>query len=130
VAAPYETLQPGTVYLAPDDHHLHIKPAGVIWLDHAPPLGSHRPAATYLFESIARSYGAAAIGILLTGMGADGAGGLKVMREAGAYTIAQDEASSTVFGMPQAAIQLGAVLEVLALAQIAPRLLNLLEKSA
>ncbi|MCC8987507.1 MAG: chemotaxis-specific protein-glutamate methyltransferase CheB [Candidatus Contendobacter sp.] len=129
VARPYETLQAGTVYLAPDDHHLHVKPAGVIWLDEAPPLCSHRPAATYLFESVARSYGAAAIGMLLTGMGADGARGLKAMREAGAYTIAQDEASSTVFGMPQAAIQLDAALEVLALTQIAPRLLNLLEKS-
>ncbi|MCC6136832.1 MAG: chemotaxis-specific protein-glutamate methyltransferase CheB [Candidatus Contendobacter sp.] len=130
VARPYETLQAGTVYLAPDDHHLLIKPAGVVWLDNAPPLGSHRPAVTCLFESIARSYGAAAIGMLLTGMGADGARGLKALRESGAYTIAQDETSSTVFGMPQAAIQLGAALEVLGLAQIAPRLLNLLEKSA
>ncbi len=74
---------------------------------------------------MARYYGAAAIGVLLTGMGEDGARGLKAMREAGAYTIAQDQASSTVFGMPQAAIHLGAALEVLALGKIAPRLTGL-----
>lgn len=125
VAEQYEALQPGVVYLAPDDYHLQVKPAGRVWLDDAPPLGSHCPAVTCLFESVARYYGAAAIGVLLTGMGEDGARGLKAMREAGAYTIAQDQASSTVFGMPQAAIHLGAALEVLALGKIAPRLTGL-----
>lgn len=125
VAELYEALQPGVAYLAPDDHHLQIKPAGVVWLDSSPPLGSHRPAVTRLFESVARSYGAAAIGVLLTGMGQDGALGLKAMREAGACTLAQDQASSTVFGMPQAAIQLGAAQEVLPLDKIAARLRDL-----
>ncbi|HRD48826.1 MAG: chemotaxis-specific protein-glutamate methyltransferase CheB [Candidatus Competibacter sp.] len=122
VADRYEALQPGVVYLAPDDYHLQVKPAGRIWLDDAPPLGGHRPAATCLFESVARYYGAAAVGVLLTGMGHDGARGLKAMREAGACTIAQDQASSTIFGMPRAAIRLGAAQEVLALDKIAPRL--------
>jgi two-component system chemotaxis response regulator CheB len=122
-----EITKPGTVYLAPDNTHLTVKATGHLWLDASEPVDGHRPSATVLFESVARNFGAKAIGMLLTGMGKDGARGLKVMREAGAYTIAQDEASSLIFSMPKAAIELNAVQEVLALEQIAPRLKTLTE---
>jgi two-component system chemotaxis response regulator CheB len=127
VAEQGELLQPGTAYLAPDDFHLHLKPSGLVWLDPSPPIGSHRPSVTELFCSVAKSYGRQAVGVLLTGMGRDGAGGLKAMRQAGAYTIAQDEATSVIYGMPKAAIELDAVEEVLPLEHIAPRLIQLTE---
>ena len=123
-----ETIKPGTVYLAPDNTHLTVKGSGELWLDASEPVGSHRPSASVLFESVARNFGAKAIGIVLTGMGEDGALGLKALHQAGAYTIAQDEASSVIFSMPKAAIELDAVEEVLALSQIAPRLTRLTEK--
>lgn len=78
-------------------------------LSDAPPVRGHRPSATILFRSVAASYGARSIGILLTGMGDDGAAGLADLREAGAITVAQDKASAVVFGMPAAAIELGVV---------------------
>ena len=125
VTSQSEILQPGQVYLAPDDRHLIIKPSGLVWLDASEPIGNHRPSVTVLFQSVARNYGPAAIGVLMTGMGEDGARGLLAMRQAGAYTLAQDEASSIIFGMPKAAIDLGASEEVLALDQMAYRLLAL-----
>jgi len=123
-----ETIKPGTVYLAPDNTHLTFKGTSNLWFDSSDPVGGHRPSATVLFESVAQNFGAKAIGILLTGMGQDGARGLKAMHEAGAYTIAQDEASSLIFSMPKAAIELNAVREVLGINQIAPRLKSLAEK--
>jgi two-component system chemotaxis response regulator CheB len=120
-------FQPGVVYLAPDDNHLHVKPSGLIWLDPSPPVGSHRPSVTELFNSVAKSYGRQAVGVLLTGMGQDGAEGLKAMRQAGAYTIAQDEASCAIFGMPKVAIEMNAVDKVLSLEQIACQLLQLVQ---
>jgi two-component system chemotaxis response regulator CheB len=123
-----ETIKPGTVYLAPDNTHLTFKGSSNLWHDSSEPVDGHRPSATVLFESAAQHFGAKAVGILLTGMGKDGARGLKAMHEAGAYTIAQDEASSLVFSMPKAAIELNAVKEVLSLDQIAPRLKSLTER--
>lgn len=123
-----ETIKPGNVYLAPDNTHLTFKGSNNLWHDGSDPVEGHRPSATVLFESVARNFGAKAIGLLLTGMGEDGARGLKAMHEAGAYTIAQDEASSLIFSMPKAAIELKAVTEVLGLNQIAPRLKSLTEK--
>jgi two-component system, chemotaxis family, protein-glutamate methylesterase/glutaminase len=120
-----EELQPGRVYLAPDDAHLKVRPPGLAWLDPSEPVRGLRPAVTPLFESVAQAYGPAAVGVLLTGMGEDGATGLLAMHRSGAYTIAQDEASSVVFGMPKAAVDLGAVDEILALEQVAPRLRSL-----
>ena len=122
-----ETIKPGTVYLAPDNTHLTFKGSGNLWYESTEPVDGHRPSATVLFESVAKNFGAKAIGLLLTGMGKDGAQGLKAMHDAGAYTIAQDEASSLIFGMPKAAIELNAVKEVLGIDQIAPRLKNLAE---
>lgn len=125
VIEPGDILRPGRVYLAPDDRHVIVKPAGLVWLDASEPVKGHRPAVNLLFQSAARNYGAAAIGVLMTGMGEDGAQGLLAMRQAGAYTLAQDEGSSVVFGMPKAAIDLGAAQEVLPLESLGSRLMAL-----
>lgn len=129
VGAHDETIQPGTVYLAPDNIHLTVRANGKLWLDGSEPLGGHRPSATVLFESVAKNFGAKAIGILMTGMGQDGAWGLKALHQAGAHTIVQDEASSVISSMPKAAIALNAADEILDLSQIAPRLISLTKKN-
>jgi two-component system chemotaxis response regulator CheB len=89
-------------------------------LSKAPPVSHVRPSATVLFESVARVYGPEAIGVLLTGMGEDGAKGLKEMHDRGSPTLAQDEATSAVYGMPKVAAELGAVDRVLPIGQIGP----------
>jgi two-component system chemotaxis response regulator CheB len=122
VAQPRERVQPGSVYLAPDNCHMQIDRLGRIGLASDEPIDGHRPSATALFKSVARAYGPAALGVILTGMGADGAAGLKAMQQAGALTIAQDEASCVVFGMPKEAIALGAVAHVVPLDRIAARI--------
>ena len=119
VARHGERMQPGAVYIAPDEKHLLAGGFNRIELAATEPVGGHRPAVTALFQSVARNYGASALGVLLTGMGADGAAGLKAMREAGAQTIAQDQASCIVFGMPKEAIALGAAQQVVPLDRIA-----------
>lgn len=115
-------LQQGTVYLAPGGER-HMLVAGTnslhVKLRAAEPISGHRPSVDALFQSAAHVVGADAIGILLTGMGADGANGLLAMARAGAHTIAQDEASCTVFGMPRVAISLGAAQVVAPLGRIA-----------
>lgn len=118
--------QPG-IYLAPTGQHLVVQGHGLI-LNDAPPVRGHRPSATNLFRSVAANYGSRAIGVLLTGMGDDGAAGLAEMKRLGATTIAQDEASSVVFGMPGAAIALGVVDHIVTPAQI-PALLQRLAAS-
>ncbi|HET9517269.1 MAG TPA: chemotaxis-specific protein-glutamate methyltransferase CheB [Actinoplanes sp.] len=110
----------GRVLLAPPDRHLLVQD-GVLRLSTAPPRQSCRPAVDVLFESAA-SYGRAAAGCLLTGMGRDGADGLLLMRRAGAVTFAQDEATSVVYGMPREAAALGAAMHLLSPAAIATRL--------
>jgi two-component system chemotaxis response regulator CheB len=105
--------QAGQVLIAPDDHHLMVNTMGLIALNKEPPYHGLRPSADYLFKSAARAYGPTAIGIILTGMGSDGAEGLKLMRDTGAHTIAQDKGSSIVFGMPAVAIEMGAVEQIL-----------------
>jgi two-component system, chemotaxis family, protein-glutamate methylesterase/glutaminase len=120
-----EVLTMGQVYLAADNYHLTIQSNKQPWFNDEKPVDGLRPSVNMLFESVAKNFGANAIGVLMTGMGHDGAKGLLSMRRAGAYTIAQDEASSVIFGMPKEAIDLGAANEVLALEHIAPRLLSL-----
>ncbi len=115
-------IQQGHVYLAPGDRHLTVARDGAVYrceVSDAPPVNHHRPCVDLLFESMARSVGANAVGVLLTGMGADGARGLLQMRAQGACTIAQDERSSVVWGMPGAAVALGAVQRVVALEDMA-----------
>ncbi|HTL53042.1 MAG TPA: chemotaxis-specific protein-glutamate methyltransferase CheB [Planctomycetota bacterium] len=111
----------GRVIMAPADCHLEVD-QGTLRLTHDPERFSCRPSVDVLFESVARSLGPNAAGVLLTGMGRDGAGGLLAMHRAHAWTAAQDEASSIVFGMPREAILLGAAQHVLPLEQIAPAL--------
>jgi two-component system chemotaxis response regulator CheB len=103
--------RPG-IYVAPTERHMVVRARHLVLLD-TPPSSLHRPSATVLFQSVARAYGAHAIGVLLTGMGDDGAVGLSEMKQAGALTIAQDELSSVVFGMPAEAIRLGAADHIL-----------------
>jgi two-component system chemotaxis response regulator CheB len=121
-----EPLTPGTVYLAPDDVHLGAGGrGGAVALSDATAIGGFRPSGTFLFESLARAYGPAVLALILTGMGDDGVAGLRAVREAGGYVIAQDERTSIVFGMPGAAVAAGLATLVLPLEAIAPRLVAL-----
>ncbi len=121
-----ERILPGHAYIAPGGFHLHLGRSGanyVARVDQSPPVNRHRPSVDVLFDSAALHAGKNAIGVILTGMGRDGAEGLLRMRQAGAHTLAQDEASCVVYGMPREAHALGAACEVASLAEIAPRVL-------
>jgi two-component system chemotaxis response regulator CheB len=122
----------GHVYVAPGNHHLRIARSGARWrcrLGDDAQVNGHRPSVDVLFESTAEAAGRNAIGVVLTGMGVDGAVGLGAMRAAGALTIAQDRESSVVWGMPGEAVKRGAAADVLPLAEIAPRILRGLRRS-
>jgi len=117
-----ERILPGHAYIAPGGRQFSINRSGanyVAVVDDSPPVNRHKPSVEVLFKSCARVLGPNAIGVMLTGMGGDGAAAMKEMRDAGSYNIAQDEASCVVFGMPKMAIQADAVHEVLPLKQIA-----------
>jgi len=119
-----ERALPGHAYIAPGDHHMRLTRSGANYLiavDSAEPVNRHRPSVDVLFRSVAEAAGQNALGVILTGMGRDGAQGLLEMRQAGCYTVAQDEASCVVFGMPREAIALGAVEDTLPLTAIADR---------
>lgn len=121
-----ERILPGHAYIAPGGFHLSLVRSGanyVAQVDLAPPVNRHRPSVDVLFDSAARYAGKNAIGVLLTGMGRDGANGLLRMRQAGSYTLAQDEASCVVFGMPREAIALGAAHEVVPLQYMSQRVM-------
>jgi len=121
LAASGESILPGHAYVAPGDEHLTVaEGAGgnVCQLNSKPKINQHRPSVDVLFESLASVVGSAAVGVLLTGMGADGARGLAQLHSAGAGTIAQDESSSVVWGMPREAIELGAAQQVLPITSI------------
>lgn len=112
---------PGTAYVGRGGRHLLLKRSGghyYVQVKDGPPVHHQKPAVDVLFKSAARAAGANAVGVILTGMGRDGAEGLLEMKEAGAHTIAQDEASCVVYGMPRAAVELGAAAEVLPLERI------------
>jgi two-component system chemotaxis response regulator CheB len=113
VAGRGTVLQPGRAYLAPDGHHMRVTPGHQLAFDSGPPVNGHRPAVGCLFASVAAHYGARAIGVLLTGMGKDGAAELKRMKDCGATTFAQDAESSVVHGMPGEAIRLGGATHVM-----------------
>jgi two-component system, chemotaxis family, protein-glutamate methylesterase/glutaminase len=117
-AAAGDQVRPGRALVAPGDQHLCIHRSGgrfLVELNREPLVSRHRPSVNVLFRSVAAAAGARAVGVIMTGMGADGADGLLEMKRAGAATIAQDEASSVVFGMPKEAIARGAVDEVVPL---------------
>ncbi len=122
-----ERILPGHGYIAPGGTHLSVERSGANYIarvQDGEPVNRHKPSVEVLFHSAARVVGQNAIGIMLTGMGADGAKAMKVMKDAGSYNLVQDEASCVVFGMPREAIAAGAADEVLPLNQIAGKVLD------
>ena len=121
-------IMAGHVYIAPGSKHLLVERDGARYrcrLNNGPPVNRHCPSVDVLFRSVAQNVGPNAVGVILTGMGDDGARGLKEMLEAGARTMAQDEASSVVWGMPGAAVKLGAAQEILPLGRVAENIMRL-----
>jgi two-component system, chemotaxis family, protein-glutamate methylesterase/glutaminase len=128
-----ERVLPGHAYIAPGGFHLSVERSGANYIARVvdgEPVNRHKPSVEVLFESAARVVGRNALGVMLTGMGADGAKAMKTMRDAGSWNVCQDEASCVVFGMPREAIAHGAANEVLPLTQIAPRLVEWLRTNA
>lgn len=117
-------LEPGVAWVAPSAAHLRIRSDATLELDPGPEVGGFKPSCDVLLTTAAESFGRNCIGVVLTGMGRDGASGLLEIRKRGGHTIAQDEASSVVFGMPGEAIALGAAEAILPLQEIAPRLVK------
>jgi two-component system chemotaxis response regulator CheB len=126
----HEMIRAGNVYIAPGHSHLlleRVPGSGFrTVLSREPPVNRHRPSVEVLFRAAARELCGNAIGVILTGMGKDGAAAMLEMHEAGAYNLAQDEASCVVFGMPREAIALGAVDEVVPVQRMAERILSVL----
>lgn len=125
VAAEGDRPTAGTILLAGTNDHLVLKTPAALGYTDDPRDNVYRPSVDVFFQSVSRLWRGEAVGILLTGMGRDGALGLKTLRDQGHYTIAQDEASSTVYGMPKAAMLLGAAVDVLPMTAIASRLVDL-----
>lgn len=121
-AADGQRLVKSEFFIAPSHQHLVVNPSGVVRLDDSAPLGGFKPSCDLLLSSVAQSFGKKAVGVVLTGMGRDGARGLETIRQAGGHTIAQDQASSVVFGMPGEAVALGAAELVLPLDDIGAQL--------
>lgn len=122
-----DSVLPGHALIAPGSYHMTLVRSGAryaVRLNQEPPVNRHRPSVDVMFHSVARHAGANSVGVILTGMGGDGAAGLLEMKRAGAYTIAQDEESCVVFGMPKEAIKLGGVDKVLPLSQIPAAILT------
>lgn len=130
-AANDDTVMPGRALIAPGNYHMLLRRSGAryyVEVKSGPLVSRHRPSVDVLFKSTAQTAGKNAVGVILTGMGRDGAEGMKMMHDAGAKTIAQDEASCVVFGMPKEAIALGGADFVLPLDQIAQKMLRLAEQ--
>ncbi|MFO7710396.1 MAG: CheB methylesterase domain-containing protein, partial [Candidatus Woesearchaeota archaeon] len=125
-AEDHETIKPGVVYVAPGDYHMEIKKekVPVIKLTKDPVVLGVRPSVDVMMKSVAEIYGEKTIGVLLTGMGKDGAEGMKAIKDKNGETIAQDETTSIVPGMPRAAVKLGAAKEVVPLSSIAKEVLK------
>ena len=127
-----EELLAGLAFVAPGGKHLVVERSGARYLTalrDGPQVHYQKPAVDVLFNSVARCAGANAVGVILTGMGSDGADGLRAMRSNGAHTIGQDEASSIVYGMPKAAFDLGAVVEVPSLNDIPARITRAVQRA-
>ena len=123
-----QQILPGHAFIAPGDRHLLVVRDGARYrckLEDGPPVNRHKPAVDRLFDSVATNVAHNAIGVLLTGMGRDGSKGLRRMHDTGATTIAQDEHSSVIWGMPRAAIEEGGVDKILPLKNIASKLIEL-----
>ncbi|MDP2310393.1 MAG: chemotaxis response regulator protein-glutamate methylesterase [Pseudomonadota bacterium] len=117
-----EPVLPGVAYLAPDSRHLGVSDRSTIVLSDTPSVGGFRPSASFLFESAGRVYGAGAVGVILTGMGSDGLEGMRSLKAAGGYVIAQDEATCEIFGMPGVVVAAGIADRVLPLPRIGEHL--------
>lgn len=113
-----DIMAPGQLYVCPGSHHLRVSASGRISLDDGPRIGGYRPCADLTLETAAEYAGPMAIGVILTGMGNDGAKGVQALRAAGGHTIAQDESTAVIFGMPQEAINTGAIDQVLPMESI------------
>ncbi len=120
-----EVIQPGVAYLAPDDHQMRVEDSGKIALSNEPAHGGHRPSGDILLESIARAYGKGSVAAILTGMGRDGAMGMKTIKQLDGKTIAQNEKSCVVYGMPKAAIEMNVIDKVLPLEGIAEEIVSM-----
>lgn len=130
IACPGLIPQAGTVYFAPEGQHLELDSAGRLTCTNTPAVSGHRPSVTALFNSVATVYRRSVVAVLLTGMGRDGADGLLAVSRAGGHTIAQDESSSVVFGMPKEAIALGAARQILPIDKIGAALVELVVPTA
>lgn len=122
IALAGEFPKPGTIYFSPERYHLLLNDRGRFIYSKAPSEGGHRPSVTVMMKSVAQFYGKRTVGILLTGMGKDGAEGMQAIARAGGFTIAQDEKTCVVFGMPKEAIALGGIQKILPVTAIAPLL--------
>lgn len=123
-----QQVLPGNIYIAPGDQHLIIKRDGaryICQLNDGPPVNRHKPSVEVMFRSVAQNVGSNAVGVMLTGMGADGAKAMKEMKDAGSTNIVQDEATSVVWGMPGEAFKLGAADHVVPLEQIAAKIISM-----
>ena len=132
-AADGDSVTTGVALVAPGNRHLVLRRSGAryyVEVKSGPLVNNHRPSADVMFRSVAKAAGENAVGVILTGMGDDGSRGLLEMREAGAATVAQDEATCVVFGMPKVAIEIGAAAETLPLEKIAQRIVTLAKKKS
>jgi len=126
-----DVVSPGVVLIAPGNYHMTIEREGnkkLVKLDQNPQIGGHRPAVDPMLESVARVYGQGTIGVILTGMGHDGAKGIKAIKQQQGYTIAEDESTAVVFGMPKAAIELGVVDKIAPITGIATEIIKAISK--
>lgn len=125
-----EPILPGYVYIAPGDYHLEIKGSGVqrtISLNQSPPVGAHRPAVDVMFDSVVK-YGSDVVSVILTGMGCDGTAGMKKIKQAGGYIIAESKETCVVYGMPKAVVDAGIADEILPVHQVADAIVNAVRK--
>ena len=126
-----EIIKPGQVYIAPGNYHMKVQPAAgagkKIVLTQEPPVGNHRPAVNVLFDSVAQ-FGSDLVSVIMTGMGSDGCEGMKKIKARGGYSIAQDESSCVVYGMPKAVVEAGLADEVRPLNQIAEAIVDAVAK--
>jgi len=130
-AADGDVVHPATVFIAPGDYHMEVDRDGqqtVVRLNQKPAIGGLRPAVDPLMKSVARHYGPRAVGVILTGMGRDGAEGIKEIKRNNGYTIAEDQSTAVIYGMPKAAIELGVVDAVVPLPAIAEAIVNAVSK--
>ncbi|HWR39015.1 MAG TPA: chemotaxis response regulator protein-glutamate methylesterase [Patescibacteria group bacterium] len=126
-----DVILPGNVFIAPGDYHMLIERENgksVIKLNQNPPIGGHRPAVDPMMESVAKTFGSRSIGVILTGMGHDGAKGIKAIKQQMGQTIAEDQSTAVVFGMPKSAIELGVVDRVAPITAIASEIIKAVQQ--